>query len=237
MPATKKRHAHRAGYQGSKVVDAGDEASAAGSRPVGSEKTSSTLLERAQAGEKESRELLCRIYGPLVRNKYLAVVPVQDRDDLCQEVFLTLFRRISEFHKIHNDRPCFRPWLRKIASNKVGNYWKRGHRDGFAVSNSDLEALVPEADHDTDESDAATQDEQAQVALAAFEEALCQVERTTREAARRAWRENQQVDVVARDLGITTNAVRIAKCRVLARTRAILGAVGEPLEIPVGKTD
>jgi RNA polymerase sigma-70 factor (ECF subfamily) len=218
-------------------VNTGFDGSGAGSSCAGTERTSSTLLERAQAGDQESCGLLWRIYGPLVRKKYLAIVPAQDRDDLCQEVFLTLFEHINEFHKTHHDGPCFRPWLKEITFNKVGNYLKRKHRDRLTVSNFQLDALAPGVFHCQDDSDAAREDEQIEVARAAFEEAVSQVERRTEEAARRVVLETEPVAVVARDLGMTHNAVYIARSRVLARIRAILTELGEPAGTAAGPPD
>jgi len=210
-------------------VSAGDQRSGACPSRVVPERTSSTLLERAQAGDSESRALLWRIYSPLVRKKYLASVPDQDRDDLCQEVFLTLLQHIDGFHKSRADGPCFRPWLREIAFNKVGNYLKRTRRLGLTVSNATLDALAPHVAQAQDQRGASSLDEKAEVARAAFEEAVSRAEPRTREAARRVLLGNEPVDHVAADLGMTPNALYVAKSRVLARIRAILNEIGEPV--------
>src|SRR3954447_6088505 len=88
--------------------------------PEAPELTSLTLIERAKGGHPPSRELLCRLYGRVVWTVYLGKVPEQDRMDLWQEVFKTVFQRIGTFQKSRMDGPVFRIWLRRIAFHKVG---------------------------------------------------------------------------------------------------------------------
>jgi RNA polymerase sigma-70 factor (ECF subfamily) len=185
------------------------------------------LLECVQHGDPESRERLYRLYGRLVWKIYLAKVPEQDRMDLCQEVFRTVFQRIHEFQKTQNGGPAFRAWLHKIAYHKVGNYISGKRRDGLTVSNSDLEALMPEESDRPDESDPSGSDERTELVRAAFEEAAAKFEPRTVEAVRRLVFEDKPVRDVAADLGMSHGAVHIAKSRVLASVRAILIDLGE----------
>jgi RNA polymerase sigma-70 factor (ECF subfamily) len=211
-------------------MNAEDEAFGVGFGPVDPEKTPWTLIERVQHGDRDSRDRLCRVYGPLIRNVYLARLPVQDRMDLCQEVFRTVFQRINEFRQAQSGGPSFRPWLRKIAQNKVGNYLSRKRRQGLTVSNSDLEALIPDDDHRPDDSNPSELDEQTELVRAAFEEAAAEFEPRTVEAFRRVVLGDEPVAGVAEALGMSPNAVYVAKGRVLARIRSILNELGEPVE-------
>jgi RNA polymerase sigma-70 factor (ECF subfamily) len=192
------------------------------------------LLERVQRGDRESRERLYRLYGRLVWKLYLAKVPVQDRMDLCQEVFQTVFQRIHEFQKTPHDGPAFRAWLHKIAYHKVGNYIAGKRRDGLTVSHSDLEAVMPEDRDRPDESDTAGWDERTELVRAAFEEAAATFEPRTVEAVRRLVFRDEPVPVVAAALGMSHGAVHIAKSRVLASVRAILIDLGEPVGSAAG---
>ncbi len=195
-----------------------EEDSAAGFGPVNHENTSSTLLERVHQGDRESRDRLCRMYGPLIRNVYLARVPDQDRADVCQEVFRTVFQKIEGFHRTGGDGPSFRPWLRRIAHHKAGNYFSRKRRQGLTVSNSGLEALIHDDDQRPKESGAGELDEQSELVRAAFEEAAAEFEPRTVEAFRRVVLEDEPVVVVAEALRMSRNAVYVAKGRVLARS-------------------
>ena len=76
--------------------------------------TSRTLLDRVKAGDERSRQRLSDLYRPLVYHRYLARVPRQDRHDLVQEVFATVFEKIGGFEK-QFDGPAFRGWLYRIA--------------------------------------------------------------------------------------------------------------------------
>ena len=91
-----------------------------------------------------------------------------------------------------------------------------------------LDALAPYPDAQ-DESGASSVDERGEVARAAFEEAIAQVEPRTRDAMRRVLMGTEPVVLVAGDLGMTPNAIYVAKSRVLARIRAILGELGESI--------
>src|SRR4051794_10256498 len=96
-------------------MNGGDEAFWADFSPVSPEATSWTLLERVKRGDRESRDRLCRLYGRLVWKIYLGKVPIQDRMDLWQDVFQTVFQKIEDFHKTQIDGPAFLSWLHEIA--------------------------------------------------------------------------------------------------------------------------
>jgi len=189
--------------------------------------TSCSLLERARSGDRESRERLWRLYGRLVWKIYLAKVPEQDRMDLCQEVFRTVFQRIKEFHKTENSGPTFRAWLRAIAYNKVGNYIKGARRRELTVSNSDFDGEIRVHDDRPGDFGVLETSELTELIRSAFDEAAASFEPRTVEAVRRLVFEDEPVGVVAADLGMSHSAVHIAKCRVLARVRAILNDLGE----------
>jgi hypothetical protein len=61
----------------------------------------------------------------------------------------------------------------------------------------------------------------------AFEEAAASFEDQSVVAARRMIFGEEPIGAVASDLGMTENAIRIAKSRLLARVRAILSDLGE----------
>jgi RNA polymerase sigma-70 factor (ECF subfamily) len=186
------------------------------------------LLERAKQGDEMSRERLYRLYGRLVWKIYLAKVPPQDRMDLCQEVFQTVFQKLAGFRKNTMQGPGFRAWLRRISHHKVGAYLRRRHRDGFLLSNSALEAVaagaepVPSTTHQE-------LDEQAELVRSAFEEVAAGFENRTLEAVRRMVLQDQPAEAVASALGMSRSAVYTAKTRVLARVRAIMEELDEPV--------
>jgi len=210
-------------------VNSGDEAFLAGFSAELPGSTSRALLERAQRGDRESRERIWRLYGRLVWKIYLAKVPKQDRMDLCQEVFRTVFERLNEFHKTENSGPTFRAWLRRIAYNKVGNYISGERHRELSVTNSDFDAMTCVNDERPDDDEVPKTDELAELTRSAFEEASAGFQPRTVEAVRRLVFEGEPVYVVAAALKMSHSAVHIAKCRMLARVRAILNDLGENL--------
>ncbi len=190
--------------------------------------TRRSLLEGARRGDREGLERLCRLYGRLIWKVYLADVPEQDREDVFQEVFRTVIGKIRGFHKADHDGPAFRAWLRRIAYHKVGNY--RGRRGGLTVSDSVLDGMGLGDDGANGDGEPPPPDERTELVLAAFEEAAANFAPRTVEAVRRLVFRAEPPSAVAADLGMTHNALHIAKSRFLARVRKILEMdLGEPM--------
>jgi RNA polymerase sigma-70 factor (ECF subfamily) len=182
--------------------------------------TSRSLIEGAARGDRESLERVCRLYGRLVWKVYLASVPEQDRMDLCQEVLLTVSQRINEFHKPEHSGPAFRAWLKTIAYHKVGNYL--GRPAGLTVDNAVLDDMMQDRDRGTGNGEPADADERIELVRAAFEKAAREFEPRTVLAVRRLVLGGELLSAVAADVGMSHNALHIAKSRVLARVRSIL---------------
>jgi len=206
-----------------------DEASLAGYDSGVPGETPWSLVERAQRGDRESRERLCRLYGRLVWTIYLSKIPEQDRMDLCQEVFRTVFQRLGEFKKSPDDGPRFRAWLRKIAYHKSGNYIKGSRRQGQTVSNSEIDSLIWDDGNGSVGDDRSNLLERSELVQGAFDEAAAQFQPRTVLAARKVVFEGKPVEIVAAELKMSRRAVHIAKSRVLARIRAILRELGEDI--------
>jgi len=96
------------------------------------------LLRAAQGGDLEAFSELVRIHHQGV-HAYLVVrmSGVHDADDLAQEVFVTAFRRLSDFDP---ERPLA-PWLRSIALNLLRNH-RRKFRPESVGGNEELQALL-----------------------------------------------------------------------------------------------
>jgi RNA polymerase sigma-70 factor (ECF subfamily) len=192
--------------------------------------TSVTLIQRAQQGDAVSRERLCRLYGRLVWRIYLARVPEQDRFDVWQEVFKTVFARLDEFEHAGHGGPAFRAWLHQIAYYKIGKYLEHRRQSALSMSPFDLDAVVPAEpgpEPPQDNRDELT--EQVALVQGAFEEIAKEFEPRTIEAMRRVVMEEEPPQSVARGLGISVNAVYVARSRVLKRVRRLLEELGEPV--------
>jgi RNA polymerase sigma-70 factor (ECF subfamily) len=89
------------------------------------------------------------LYRPLMQSwltRY-ADVTAADRDDLVQDVLLTVAGELGRFD--HSGNPgAFRSWLRHILVNRLRNFWKARQRRPDAVGGSDFLRQLDELDDD-----------------------------------------------------------------------------------------
>ncbi len=181
--------------------------------------TSPSLLERlrrAPRGDDWPRWLA--LYTPLL-TQWLCRFGLQaaDADDVVQDVLAAVVRDLPAFE--HNQRAgAFRRWLRGILVHRVQEFWrKRSNRarlegeparelDELQDPGSGLSQLF-ERQHDQ------------HVLRRLLEMIEPQVTPQTWQAFRRVVLDGQDEEAAAKELGISVNAVFIAKSRVLARLR------------------
>jgi len=186
---------------------------------------SSSLLDRLKVNSPEAwRRLVC-LFGPLVyeRCRQNGLQPA-DASDVFQEVFRAVATQIGSFRR---DRPgdTFRGWLWTITRNKLADFWERQRKEPQARGGSDaLEKLGNLSAHElaklAEPSDPGIPGSLYQRALQLVRD----------EFQQRTWQAFWRVSVdgrapaeVADELGMTVNAVYIAKTRVLRRLRQELG--------------
>jgi RNA polymerase sigma-70 factor (ECF subfamily) len=138
-----------------------------------------------------------------------------DAADVGQEVFQTVARKVGDFHR---DRPgdSFRGWLWTITRNKVHDFHRARLPDQAAGDPDALERLTAAQPADEDGRPEAE-------AKLLYRQALDLLRQEFQEATWRAfWRvvvDGQRPAAVAAELGLTANAVYLAKSRVLRRVR------------------
>jgi RNA polymerase sigma-70 factor (ECF subfamily) len=179
--------------------------------------TSHSLLERVRlAPDQASWRRLVILYTPLIRN-WLAQYGVQpsDVDDLSQEVFATVLRELPNFR--HDLRKgAFRRWLRNIAVNRLRNFW----RSRKPASGPAYEAALDQFEDPNNELSRRWDEEHDSLVARRLLELLePEFEPATWQAFKLLVLEGEKTDQVAAKLGLTPNAVRIAKSRVLSRFR------------------
>jgi RNA polymerase sigma-70 factor, ECF subfamily len=84
----------------------------------------SRWVEAARAGDRAAFESLYGRYVAMVHGILLARVPRWDVDDLVQEVFLIVFRRLRSLR----DPAAFPGWLATIARNRAADHLRRAPR-------------------------------------------------------------------------------------------------------------
>jgi len=159
-------------------------------------------------------------YGPLVYH-WARQAGLQDQDaaDIGQEVFRTVADRIATFrHEQLGD--TFRGWLWTITRNKLGDFFRRqAGRPEAAGGTTAYQRLQVVSDSSEDEPSASGVDPDVGLLHRALDVIRVEFEGTTWQAFWRITVEGERAADVAEDLGMTAQAARQAKYRVLRRLR------------------
>lgn len=184
--------------------------------------TSSTLLLRVQARAPDAWDRLVHLYGPLVYH-WCRQAGLQDADaaDVGQEVFRAVLGAVADFH---HDRTgdSFRGWLRTITRNKVRDLARRRAKDpaSGAGGSAALTRLLDVPDAPAGASDPGPDpEEQRLLHRRAVEMILADCKPETRAAFLAVVVDRRDPRAVAEELGMSLNAVYLAKSRVLRRLR------------------
>jgi RNA polymerase sigma-70 factor (ECF subfamily) len=174
------------------------------------------LLVRVRSQDQAAWQRLVSLYTPLVyRWCRAAGLQAADAADVGQEVFRAVARKIGDFRR---DRPgdSFRAWLRVITRNKITDHHRRLPVD--ALGDSAAQTLVQQVPDTPPDPEA-----DAEEASLLYNRA---VELIRTEFEERTWRAFWQTAIdgaaaaeVAAGLGMTANAVYLARARVLRRLR------------------
>ena len=185
------------------------------------DKTSLSLLDRVcTTRDEQAWRMLADVYTPLLHG-WLRRYDVQpsDADDLTQDVLLVVSRELPAFQ--HNGRPgAFRAWLRGILVNRVHYFWRSRKQRPLAGGDSDLDRALAQLE---DPHSALSQEWNCQHDRHLMQQMLGRLEsrfnETTLTAFRRIVFDSWTPEQAAQELGISTNAAVIAKCRVLKALR------------------
>lgn len=82
------------------------------------------LVDAVRAGDRDAFGRLYKLFSPLVHGVLLAKVPVDDVDDLVQDVFLTALDRLDSLR----DASAFGPWVAAIARNRAMDFHRHRPR-------------------------------------------------------------------------------------------------------------
>src|SRR5579871_2260984 len=187
--------------------------------------TSATLLERLRdRADAEAWQRLVDLYSPLL-STWLRRHALQgaDVDDLVQEVLATVAREAAQFE--HSGRPgAFRHWLRNILANRLREFWRGRRLRPTATADSDFISFLNQLeDPGSGISRLWDQEHDQHIARRLLAMIEPQFAPSTWQAFRRVVLGGAQPNQVATELGLTVNAVFIAKSRVLQRLRQEAG--------------
>lgn len=183
--------------------------------------TSASLLDRLQRNpDAAAWQRLVDLYTPLVRGWLRGRLHLpQDADDVIQEVFAVVVRKLPAFQRAPHPG-AFRGWLRAITVNCLRDFWRGNRLRPAATGNSDFLQLLDQLeDPQSALSREWDREHDRHVAGRLLELLEPDFEDRTWQAFRRVVLQQQPPEQVARDLGMTVNAVYVAKSKVLARFR------------------
>ena len=174
-----------------------------------------TWVVAAQAGDRGAFGHLYKRYAPMVHGVLLARVPVDDVDDLVQDVFIRALRRLSTLR----ETTSFGPWLAAIARNVANDYHRRSVPEeplaDDATSNHHQGSQLEEIRRATS---SAGQDELAVTVL----EAVMRLSETYREILILRLVEGMTGPEIAARTGMTHGSVRVNLHRGMEQLRAKL---------------
>ena len=184
-------------------------------------KTSASLLDHLRQRSSETAwQRMVDLYTPLIRSwlkRY--TVPDQDIEDLVQDVLAIVIRKMPEFRR-QPQVGAFRRWLRNITVNCLRDFWRAKRYCPKAVGADEFGQILDQLeDPESGLSKFWDQEHDDHVTRRLLEMIRPRFEAKTWLAFQRVALEGVPVDQVALDLGLSVNAVFIAKSRVVHMLR------------------
>lgn len=179
--------------------------------------TSLSLLGRlGGAPTEDDWRQLDDLYRPLLRDWVAREgVPTSDVDELVQDVLLVVVREIAEFE--WRGQGAFRAWLRTILAHRLRNYFRNRPT---AIGGSDFLRRLHELESPDSELSHLWDREHDEYVLASLMQRVeGDFSPVTWQAFRRYTLEGESAVQVAEALGLSPNAVLLAKSHVLKRLR------------------
>jgi RNA polymerase sigma-70 factor (ECF subfamily) len=178
-------------------------------------------LKRAQPDSSDWNRFES-IYKPLIR-RWIGQIPGMgdEADDVTQDVFLILLVEIPRFE--HKREGSFRAWLRQVTVNRVRSYRRKRYRQPMARGDQTDSFLERMADSNDELAKKLDEEHEQHVCNALQTAVRCDFDQSTWDAFQQFAVEGRPAAEVARELGMTVNAVVKAKARILRRLREEAG--------------
>jgi RNA polymerase sigma-70 factor (ECF subfamily) len=198
--------------------------------PLSPTTRASLLLRLRDSQDHEAWAEFVSLYEP-VTYRMLRRHGLQDADarEVMQDLFLAVNRSIDHWDPA-KERGSFRGWLSRVARNLVINWLKQRERSAIATGDSDVYSMLNNMPAD---SVAENIEFDQEVRRALFQRAA---ERVRGEVQPATWQAFWETGVcgsspaeAARKLGMEVGAIRVAKCRVLARLKAAVNEMEKTL--------
>jgi RNA polymerase sigma-70 factor, ECF subfamily len=186
--------------------------------------TSLSLLDRLKVARPDASDWnrLQGIYLPLIQ-RWLNRVPGlgDEAADLAQEVLIVVFREVPRFDRRREG--SFRAWLRQVTINKVRTYCRKRQRRPTVGLDSAYGFLEQLSDPNGELARDWDRDHDKHVVERLLALVQPTVSSTTWAAFQRFGVDGIPANRVAEEMGLSENAVILAKSRVLRRLREEAG--------------
>lgn len=182
--------------------------------------TSVSLLDRLRTrADEEAWRRLDGIYRPLIRRWLLRDPKLgTDAEDIVQEVMEVLIRELPGFQRQRNG--SFRRWLRTITAHRVLAYHRGRQRRPVALAAPPEECPLGQLSDPNSELSILWDQEHDRYVLRRLLDLIEPMfELNTLAAFRRVVFDEMAPAQVANELGLSVNAILLAKSRVLSRLR------------------
>jgi RNA polymerase sigma-70 factor, ECF subfamily len=182
--------------------------------------TSISLMNKIRTGESLGWSQFCQLYGPIIYSRCRrAGLQDADASELTQEVFRIVYLKIGQFQQGHPGAK-FRGWLGAIIQNQIRAHFRKTaqHRetDGEVNDLPDPRELILEDDEPR---------ETHELLRRALILIRSDYNEHTWKVFERISQSDQSCQDVGKEFGMTANAVRQVKYRVLTRLREELNGL------------
>ena len=184
--------------------------------------TSASLLQRVcDRSDQDAWRRLEAIYSPLIRGwlRRDAMLDSNNADDIVQDVMAVLVRRIEEFERQRSG--SFRAWLKSITLNCLRQSLRKQKHSGRGGGDNGVTDLLNNLeDPNSALSDLWNREHDEHVMKQILQTLQSEFTETTWKAFELMALEGRSAQETADLLSISSNAVFIAKSRVMGRLRA-----------------
>ena len=178
----------------------------------------SSLLRRVIANDQAAWARMVGLYYPMVYGwcRRSGLQP-SDAADVSQEVFRGVFRSIGTFRR-EQPGDTFRGWMRRITQRRLIDHHQRQRTQPEAMGQSDSQTTANDVADPLDEASSKLRSEPS-LTRGILDLVRAEFEQRTWDAFCKTTVEGRPATDVGLELGMSTNAVYLAKSRVLRRLR------------------
>lgn len=188
---------------------------------MSSPSTSQSLLDRARdPSDAAAWRRITDLYTPLVRSWVRPYVDQPaDADDVIQDVLAAVSKDLPRFE--HSKAPgAFRSWLRVITVHRLKTFWQGRQHRPVAIGGEDFAAVFEQLEEPSSPLARAWDEEHDRHILKGLLESIrLEFHSSTWWAFEGTVLDGRPAAELAAELGLTLNAVLVAKSRVMKRLR------------------